>query len=166
MSVHGVGGYLWSRVLSRGISSNGSLRVGMFGRMGISSGVGMSGEGWVYLAVGMCKGWACPGGWGRYAQGWWVRPGGFVVRGGYDQGIGVSWRIGMCQGMGMSRGEYSHPPPNMGHQGLLTPTDMGYNGMRSVSGRYASYWNAFLSSNLWLCYSCRQISRPTEKRSG
>ena len=100
MSVHGVGGYLWSRVLSRGISSNGSLRVGMFGRMGISSGVGMSGEGWVYLAVGMCKGWVCPGGWGRYAQGWWVRPGGFVVRGGYNQGIGMSSRMGMSRRMG------------------------------------------------------------------
>ena len=38
-------------------------------------------------------------------------------------------------------------PPDMGPQGLGThpALDMGSNGIRSASGRYASYWNAFLS---------------------
>ena len=57
---------------------------------------------------------------------------------GISRPVGMS-RGGMCKRLSVSWGGYV--------QGVPTPLDMGsqgYNGIRSSSGQYASYWNAFL----------------------
>ena len=61
----------------------------------------------------------------------------------------------VCLG-GMSRGRVlTPPPPDMGPRRRrgTHPPDMGYNRLRSASGRYASYWNAELLLYV-LCLLC------------
>ena len=79
-------------------------------------------------------------------------------------GVGISGprslpRVGYVKGMGMSRGGHGiwelkrgwYSPLDMAPQREWGthpyPQDMGYNGIWSPSGRYASYWNAVLASN-------------------
>ena len=79
-------------------------------------------------------------------------------------GVGISGprslpRVGYVKGVGMSRGGHGiwelkrgrYSPPGHGTtEGVgysPLPPDMGYNGIWSASGRYASYWNAVLASN-------------------
>ena len=67
-----------------------------------------------------------------------VCPGGKYVQG-----------MGMCKGWVRPGCRYS-PPMGVGMAGMwvVTPSpdtwDLGNYGIRSTSGRYASYWNAFL----------------------
>ena len=112
----GGGGYPWSHALS--------------GRVGISGtrsllGMGMSScEKTMFSQVSVHRGsypWShvlCRGGylWYQVPSGGWV----------YPEGVGMSggWVL------------TAPPPPDT--------WDLGYYGIRSTSGRYACYWNAFL----------------------
>ena len=69
-------------------------------------------------------GWVCPGG---YVEG---KGGGLCQGGGYFP-LGVDMFVGVG----------THPFPDT--------WDLGYYRIRSTSGRYASYWNAFLFTILW-----------------
>ena len=55
----------------------------------------------------------------------------------------MSHVLSVCSGGGVSlSGPISTHPLDMGSEGVHP--DMRYNGIRSPSGQYASYWNAFL----------------------
>ena len=80
-----------------------------------------------------------------------LHPGGSASRGVCIQGVCIQGRSASVGGGAFaSRGSASGGVCIwgvciQGHLGRLCPPLIGYNRIRSTSGRYASYWNAFLS---------------------
>ena len=81
-------------------------------------------------------------------------PGGVCIQGGLHPGGGSASGGSVCRGVciweeSASRGGWADPP-------------IGYCGIRSTSGRYASYWNAFLLTNLDTCFTGAKNNRGCE----